>query len=51
VIRAPVGRASLFRLAQPTLVEVLSATETVLAATGNTVVLCPTYGTCREDAS
>ncbi|RJO70651.1 ArsR family transcriptional regulator [Nocardia panacis] len=41
---APVGRASLFRLAQPGLVDILTAAETVLAATGNAVALCPTYG-------
>ncbi|PJE08364.1 MAG: transcriptional regulator [Mycobacterium sp.] len=45
VASEPVGRASLFRLTQPALVELLSAAETVLAATGNAVALCPTYGT------
>ncbi len=44
----PVGRASLFRLAQPALSEVLAAAETVLAATGNAVALCPTYGTGEQ---
>jgi len=48
-----VGRASLFRLTQPALVEVLAAAETVLASTGNAVALCPNYGTSggAEDAS
>jgi ArsR family transcriptional regulator, cadmium/lead-responsive transcriptional repressor len=46
----PVGRASLFRLAQPALVELLATAEAVLAATGNAVALCPTYGTCTPDA-
>jgi ArsR family transcriptional regulator, cadmium/lead-responsive transcriptional repressor len=48
---APVGRASLFRLAQPALGDMLAAVETVLAATGNAVALCPVWGTgcCRED--
>ncbi len=41
----PLGRASLFRLAQPALIEVLTAAETVLAATGNAIALCPNYGT------
>jgi DNA-binding transcriptional ArsR family regulator len=41
---APVGRASVFRLTQASLVDVLTAAETVLAATGNAVALCPTYG-------
>jgi ArsR family transcriptional regulator, cadmium/lead-responsive transcriptional repressor len=51
VTSEPVGRASLFRLAQPALVDMLGAAETVLAATGNAVALCPTYGTCQQDAS
>ena len=53
VTSEPVGRASLFRLAQPALVEVLAAAETVLAATGNAVALCPTYGidTCGGEPS
>lgn len=37
-------RASVFRLAQPALAEVLSAAEAVLAATGNAVALCPVWG-------
>ncbi len=41
----PVGRASMFRLTQPALVELLACAETVLAATGNAVALCPNYGT------
>ena len=40
----PVGRASVYSLAQPALTALLSAAETVLAATGNAVALCPTYG-------
>lgn len=40
----PVGRASVFTLTQPALVDVLAAAETVLAATGCAVSLCPTYG-------
>jgi len=40
----PVGRASLFRLTQPALVELLTSAETLLAATGNAVALCPNYG-------
>ena len=44
VASEPVGRASLFRLAQPALVELLAVAETVLADTGNAVALCPTYG-------
>ncbi len=40
----PVGRASLFRLTQPALIEVLTCAEAVLQATGQAVALCPTYG-------
>ncbi len=53
VASEPVGRASLFRLTQPALIELLAAAESVLDATGNAVALCPTYGTgtCGQDAS
>jgi ArsR family transcriptional regulator, cadmium/lead-responsive transcriptional repressor len=44
VTSQPAGRASVFRLAQPALAEILTAAETVLAATGNAVALCPDYG-------
>lgn len=44
VASEPVGRASLFRLAQPALVDLLSSAETVLQSTGQAVALCPTYG-------
>jgi ArsR family transcriptional regulator, cadmium/lead-responsive transcriptional repressor len=40
----PVGRASVFSLAHPELLGLLSAAETLLAATGDAVVLCPVYG-------
>jgi ArsR family transcriptional regulator, cadmium/lead-responsive transcriptional repressor len=40
----PVGRASMFAMARPELAGLLAAAETVLAATGNAVALCPTYG-------
>jgi hypothetical protein len=39
-----VGRASLFRLTQPALIDVLAGAEAVLVATGNAVALCPTFG-------
>jgi ArsR family transcriptional regulator, cadmium/lead-responsive transcriptional repressor len=42
-----VGRASVYSLAQPALFEVLATAEEVLAATGNAVALCPTYGQPR----
>jgi len=44
VASEPVGRASLFRLTQPALVEMFAAAEAVLTATGNAVALCPAYG-------
>jgi DNA-binding transcriptional ArsR family regulator len=39
------GRASLYSLARPELMDLLSAAERLLAATGDAVTLCPTYGT------
>lgn len=42
-----VGRASVYSLAQPALLEVLAAAELVLAATGSKVALCPVYGQPR----
>jgi DNA-binding transcriptional ArsR family regulator len=38
------GRASVFTLARPELLELLTAAERVLAATGSVVRLCPIYG-------
>jgi ArsR family transcriptional regulator, cadmium/lead-responsive transcriptional repressor len=43
----PVGRASVYSLAQPALLQVLAAAEQVLAATGEAVALCPAYGQPR----
>ena len=43
----PVGRASVYSLAQPALADLLAAAETMLAATGNAVALCPMYGQGR----
>lgn len=41
----PAGRASVFTLPHPAAVlKVFSAAEELLAATGDAVVLCPTYG-------
>ena len=40
----PQGRASVYRLARPELLEMLRAAEAVLEATGNAVALCPNYG-------
>jgi DNA-binding transcriptional ArsR family regulator len=51
VASEPAGRASMFRLAQPALADMLTAAETVLAATGTAVALCPEFGldTCRTE--
>jgi len=43
----PEGRASIFSLAHPELFALLAAAEQLLAATGDAVVLCPTYGQAR----
>jgi DNA-binding transcriptional ArsR family regulator len=40
----PEGRATVYSLAQPELVDLLAAAERLLAATGDAVTLCPTYG-------
>jgi ArsR family transcriptional regulator, cadmium/lead-responsive transcriptional repressor len=40
----PHGRASVYSLAQPALLDLLAAAETVLEATGSAVALCPVYG-------
>src|SRR5258708_16963876 len=44
VASEPAGRASVFRLAQPALADLLTAAEAVLPATGNAVALCPSWG-------
>ena len=44
----PVGRQSYYRLAVPELDDLLHAAESVLARTGDAVVLCPTYGTAPD---
>lgn len=42
------GRASVYFLTRPELMELLACAETLLAATGNAVALCPTYGTAAQ---
>lgn len=48
----PVGRASLFRLSQPALIDLLASAEAVLQSTGQAVALCPDYGidSCAEQS-
>jgi len=43
----PAGRASVYSLIQPALLDLLAAAEAVLEATGNAVALCPAYGQAR----
>jgi DNA-binding transcriptional ArsR family regulator len=44
VTSRPQGRASVYSMARPELLDLLAAAERVLAATGSAVTLCPTYG-------
>ena len=44
----PEGRQVFYFLARPEVLDLLAAAETVLAATGSAVALCPTYGTQSE---
>jgi DNA-binding transcriptional ArsR family regulator len=44
VTSRPHGRASVFSLARPELLDLLVSAERLLAATGDAVVLCPRYG-------
>jgi len=44
VTSRPEGRASIFSLTHHELLPLLAAAERLLAATGDAVVLCPTYG-------
>ena len=46
----PQGRASVYFLTRPELMDLLACAETLLAATGNAVALCPTYGTAAQTA-
>ena len=43
----PQGRATMYSLARPELLQVLTAAERLLAATGDAVALCPTSGETR----
>ncbi len=49
VIGRPEGRQVFYSLTQPELMDLLASAETLLAATGNAVSLCPNYGS--EDAA
>ncbi|MFI6428608.1 ArsR/SmtB family transcription factor [Promicromonospora sp. NPDC050880] len=45
------GRRVFYSLARPELLVLLSAAEPLLAATGNAVALCPTYGVDGREVS
>ena len=47
----PEGRQMFYSLTRPELMNLLASAETLLAATGNTVALCPNYGTPASPAS
>ena len=44
VVGRPQGRQVFYSLTRPELMDLLAAAETLLAATGNAVALCPNYG-------
>ncbi|MGH3680739.1 MAG: ArsR/SmtB family transcription factor [Natronosporangium sp.] len=44
VVGRPQGRQVFYSLARPELLDLLASAETLLAATGNAVALCPNYG-------
>lgn len=45
VVGRPEGRQVFYSLARPELLDLLASAETLLAATGDAVALCPNYGT------
>jgi DNA-binding transcriptional ArsR family regulator len=45
VVGRPEGRQVFYALTRPELLDLLASAETLLAATGNAVALCPRYGT------
>lgn len=51
VVGRPEGRQVFYSLARPELLDLLASAETLLAATGDAVALCPTYGTDGVDSA
>lgn len=47
----PQGRQVFYSLARPELLDLLASAETLLAATGQAVALCPNYGTDSRPAT
>lgn len=50
VVGRPEGRQMFYSLTRPELLDLLSAAELLLAATGSAVALCPNYGTTARSA-
>lgn len=50
VVSRAQGRASMYSLARPELLSLLTAAEQLLAATGDAVVLCPVSGSAAQTA-
>ena len=50
VTARPEGRQMFYRLAVPTLADLLAAAETVLAQTGTAIELCPRFGAQQDGA-
>ncbi|MBQ0927550.1 ArsR/SmtB family transcription factor [Saccharopolyspora endophytica] len=50
VVGRPQGRQMFYALARPELMDLLASAETLLAATGSAVALCPTYGAGTQAA-
>ncbi|MFF4771549.1 ArsR/SmtB family transcription factor [Microtetraspora fusca] len=51
VVGRPEGRQMFYALARPELLDLLRAAETLLAATGEAVALCPNYGAAASDVT
>ena len=51
VIGRPEGRQMFYSLTRPELMDLLASAETLLAATGNAVALCPNYGLATDEDS
>lgn len=51
VIGRSEGRQVFYSLARPELLDLLASAETLLAATGDAVALCPNYGTEGADSA
>ncbi len=51
VVGRPQGRQVFYSLARPELMDLLASAQTLLAATGNAVALCPNYGTDSTTAT